>query len=81
MSLQTDIKDEIKKAMLAKDAVRLGVMRGLSSAFTNELVAKSRTPQDSLTDEEALAVIKRAVKQRKDSFYFIHIFYPLPLAR
>lgn len=67
MSLQAQIKDGIKQAMLAKDQVRLGVMRGLSAAFTNELVTKGRTPQDQLTDEEVVAVIKRQVKQRKDS--------------
>ena len=52
---------------MAKDAVRLTTLRGLVSAFTNELVATQRKPQDFLTDEEVLAVIKRNVKQRKDS--------------
>ncbi len=61
------IKDQIKEAMLAKDAVRLQTLRGLLSAFTNELVAKKRKPQEMLEDEDALAVISRAVKQRKDS--------------
>ncbi len=67
MSLQTDIKDGIKQAMLAKDSVRTTVLKGLSAAFTNELVAKGRKPQDALADDEALAVVKRQVKQRKDS--------------
>ncbi|TSC70960.1 MAG: hypothetical protein CEO12_85 [Parcubacteria group bacterium Gr01-1014_46] len=67
MSLQTQIKDEIKTAMLAKDSVKLGVVRGLVASFTNELVSLKRTPQDTLTDEEVLNVIRRAVKQRKDS--------------
>lgn len=67
MSLQTTIKDEIKKAMLAKDTLRLNVMRGISAAFTNELVAKGQKPQEELKDEDGLAVIKRLVKQRKDS--------------
>lgn len=53
--------------MLAKDTVRLGVVRGLVSAFTNELVAKKRKPDEELSDEDALAVISRQVKQRKDS--------------
>ncbi len=67
MSLHTQIKDQIKEAMKAKDTVKLGVVRGLVSAFTNELVTLKRTPQDELSDEEVLAVIRRAVKQRKDS--------------
>ena len=67
MTLHTKIKDQIKEAMKEKDAVRLGVVRGLVSNFTNELVTLKRTPQDELTDEETLSVIRRAVKQRKDS--------------
>lgn len=67
MSLHEEIKGEIKKAMMAKDAVRLEVMRGLVTAFTNELVSTGRTPQEFLKDEEALAVITRSAKQRKDS--------------
>jgi uncharacterized protein YqeY len=67
MSIQQDMRAGIKDAMIAKDAVRLTVLRGLITSFTNELVAKGKTPQAELTDEEATAVIKRAVKQRKDS--------------
>jgi len=67
MSLQQTIKDQVKEAMLAKDQVRLGVIRGLVSGFTNELVATGKKPQDELGDEEVLNVIRRAVKQRKDS--------------
>ena len=65
--LHQQIRDSIKEAMLAKDSVRLTVLRGLLSAFTNELLATKRTPQEMLTDEECLNVIRRAVKQRKDS--------------
>ncbi len=67
MSLQEEIKNQIKEAMLAKDAVRLDVLRGMTAAFMNELVAKGRKPQEILTDEEVLAVITRLAKQRKDS--------------
>jgi uncharacterized protein YqeY len=35
--------------------------------MTNEVVAKKRKPNEFLTDEEAMAVIKRASSQRKDS--------------
>lgn len=67
MSLHEQIKNNIKESMKAGDKVRLEVMRGLVTAFTNELVATNRTPQDMLTDEEAIKVITRASKQRKDS--------------
>ena len=67
MSLHEQIKNGIKEAMKAGDKVRFEVMRGLSTAFTNELVATGKTPQDILPDEQALAVITRLSKQRKDS--------------
>lgn len=67
MSLHTQIKQEIKEAMLKKDALKLNVVRGISAAFTNELVAKGHKPQEEIGDEDALVVIKRLVKQRKDS--------------
>jgi len=65
--LHEQIKNKIKEAMLAKDAVSLETYRGMSAAFTNELVSKNRKPNEILTDEEAIAVITRMAKQRKDS--------------
>ena len=65
--LHEQIKNGIKEAMLAKDALSLKAFRAMSSAFTNELVAKNKKPQDILTDEEALIVIARLAKQRKYS--------------
>ena len=52
---------------MAHDAVRLETLRAMVSGFTNELVSKSRKPSEFLNDEEALAVITRLAKQRKDS--------------
>lgn len=67
MSLHQNIKDQMKEAMKAKDAVRLSVIRGLLSAFTNESVAKGRKPDEELADDDVLSAISKAVKQRKDS--------------
>jgi uncharacterized protein len=67
MLLHEQIRNNIKDAMKSGDKVTLEVMRGLVTAFTNELVATNRTPQDMLTDEQALVVITRLSKQRKDS--------------
>lgn len=67
MSLHEQIKGEIKAAMLAKDAVRLSVVRNIVSACMNELVATGKTPQDTLDDAGVLKVIKRLSNQRKDS--------------
>lgn len=52
---------------MAKDALRLKAFRAMSAAFTSELVAKNRKPQEMLSDEEAVAVITKLAKQRKDS--------------
>ena len=67
MKLHQQIREEIKEAMKAKDTVRLGVIRGLVAGFTNELVSLKRMPDGELSDDEALNVIRRGVKQRKDS--------------
>lgn len=67
MTLHEEIKSSLKDALKAKEEVRLLVIRGIMTACTNELVATNRTPQDTLTDEEVLAVIKRLAKQRKES--------------
>lgn len=67
MSLQQQITEDMKDAMRAKEAVRLQTLRAVKSAFTNELVNLKRTPQDELSDEEALAVITRESKKRKDA--------------
>lgn len=53
--------------MRSKDQVKLDTLRGILAAFTNELVAKKRKPDEELFDEDALVVISRLAKQRKDS--------------
>lgn len=67
MGLHEDIKNSLKDALKAKDAVKLRTVRSILTAFTNELVATGKTPQDTITDEDGLNVIKRLSKQRKDS--------------
>ncbi|MEK7572482.1 MAG: GatB/YqeY domain-containing protein [Patescibacteria group bacterium] len=65
--LHEQIKNSIKEAMMTRDTLRLETYRGMLSAFTNELVSKNRKPNEILADEEALVVITRLAKQRKDS--------------
>ena len=66
MSLHKQIKDGIKEAMIKKDTLRLTVLRNISSTFMNEMLAKKiATPE--LSDEDAIAIVRRLVKQRKDS--------------
>ena len=65
--LQEKIKSELKEAMKSKNTVLMTVLRGLLANFTNELITKKKKPQDEISDELAMTVIKKAVKQRKDS--------------
>jgi len=65
--LHEQIKEQVKQAMLAKDPVRVTTLRSVVAACMNELVAKKRKPQEILSDEEVVEVIRRSVKQRKDS--------------
>ena len=67
MAIHETIKTQIPEALKARDTVRLRTLRSLVTAMTNEVVAKKRMPNEFLTDEEALAVIKRSSNQRKDS--------------
>src|SRR4029079_11019900 len=66
MTLHETIKKQIIDAMRAKDEVKLTTLRGLSAAFSNELIAKG-SPENFLPDESTLVLIKRSVKQHKDS--------------
>ena len=67
MAIHETIKKSIPDALRAHDEVKLRTLRSLVTAMTNEVVAKKRKPNELLTDEEALVVIKRAVNQHKDS--------------
>ena len=65
--LHTKIKEEVKQAMRAREELRLSVLRGMLAAFTNELISKRIKPTEELSDEDAIVVVKRLAKQRKDS--------------
>jgi len=65
MSLQKQVMDKMKEAMKAKDTVALQALRAVKSAF---LLAKTATGvQEEITEEQALKIIQKQVKQRKDS--------------
>src|SRR3989338_1041355 len=67
MTIQQTVREQMKDAMRKREALRLEVLRGMLAAFTNELLTKRRKPQEELGDEDVLTVLKRLVKQRKDS--------------
>ena len=65
MTLQERIDSDLKDAMRAKDAGKLGVLRMLKSALKYSAIEKSAKGQ--LDDAEASQVIRKQVKQRQDS--------------
>lgn len=65
MSLQTQIDQDIKAAMLAKDDARLRGLRAIKAAL---LLAKTeKGAADTLSEEAEVKVLQRLVKQRKES--------------
>ena len=67
LTLHEKIREEVKEAMRARDTMRLNVVRGILSAFVNELITQKKKPHEVLPDADALKVIKRLANQRKDS--------------
>ncbi len=62
--LTDKIAADLKQSMLTKDVVRLGTLRMLKSAIEYHKIEKK---QESLTDADVTAVIKKQIKQRQDS--------------
>lgn len=65
MELIETITDEIKKAMLAKDKVRLEALRGIKKELMEAKTAKGAAAE--LSEETTVAILQKMVKQRKDS--------------
>jgi hypothetical protein len=66
MTLQQRVDSDLKEAMRAKDAAKLGVLRMLKSALKYAAIAKSGAEAE-LSDAEAVQVIRKQAEQRQDS--------------
>ena len=64
MSLEKQINDGIKAAMLAKEKVRLAALRAVKSEI---LLAKTADGSETIADEAVLKIIGKLIKQRKES--------------
>lgn len=64
MSLREQISNDMKTAMKEKNMEKLNALRMVQSAFKNREIELRPNP---MTEEECIAVIKRLVKQRKES--------------
>lgn len=65
MSLQEQINNDIKQAMLAKEKDRLAALRAVKSALL--LAATEKGAEGEVSDEAGLKVLQKLVKQRKES--------------
>lgn len=63
--LFNQISEDIKKAMLARDKVALEALRGIKKEFLEAKTAKGS--DGTLPDEQAVKILQKMVKQRKES--------------
>ena len=65
MNLFDQISADIKTAMLAKEAVKLDALRGIKKEFLEAKTAKGSDGE--LSEETAIKILTKMVKQRKDA--------------
>ncbi len=65
MNLFDQVSEDIKKAMLAREKVRLEALRGIKKEFLEAKTAKGANGE--LTDETAVRILTKMVKQRRES--------------
>lgn len=65
MNLFDQISEDIKKAMLAREKVRLEALRGVKKEFLEAKTAKGSNGE--LSDETAVKIMVKMVKQRRES--------------
>ncbi len=64
MSMELQIQQDIKAAMLAKEKTRLESLRAIKAAI---LLAKTADGSESISDEAVIKIIQKLVKQRKET--------------
>lgn len=68
MSLQQKLNNDLKQAMRDKDELRLSVLRMAVSALKNRSIEKrGKGLEETLTEEEIIAVMRSEVKKRHDA--------------
>ena len=65
MNLFDQVSADIKEAMLAKDKIRLQALRGVKKEFLEAKTAKGG--EGELSDEAAVKILQKMIKQRKES--------------
>jgi uncharacterized protein YqeY len=67
MKLHEQIEAELKSALKSGEKEKTGALRFLISAIKNHQIEIKGKGEEYLKDEEVIAVIRKQVKQRKDS--------------
>lgn len=57
------VKSDLKEAMLAREELRVGVLRMLNAELMNAKIAKG----SELSDVESIVVVQREIKKRKEA--------------
>jgi len=66
MTLQKQVDADLKEAMRAKETIKTAVLRMLKSAFKYGAIEKSGADAE-LSQEDAIQVVRKQAKQRRDS--------------
>src|SRR5688500_2871882 len=64
MAIREKLMEDVKSAMREKDQLKLNTLRFLQAAVKNREIEMRPNP---ITEEEVMGVIKKLVKQRKES--------------
>ncbi len=67
MSLTDQLTEDMKRAMKAKDAVRLRTIRSLRAAIKDKEIAERHGGEATLSEEAYMAVLQKQAKQRRDA--------------
>ena len=67
MALKEQILEDLITAMKAKDKDRLQVLRSLKAKLQEKEIAERKDGEATLTEEQAISVLMKAAKQRKES--------------
>ena len=67
ITLNEKIANDLKQAMIAKDAFTLSVLRMLKTAIKNKMIALGDGGKNELADEQIVEIVSAEIKKRKDS--------------
>lgn len=67
VTLQTQITDDLKTAMKARDRDRMAALRLLLASMKNAAVDAGRGPQGDLDDDEVVRLVQTEVKRRREA--------------